>query len=503
MRLLSEFEIKIINVEDLEVIIKEGQEDLADLILLDLSEKEEEGLAMLEKAKLNPEKIPVIVIGETEDKNFGIECMKKGVQDCLVKTHLTEDELCKTIRHTIERHRFSQESKRKVQRIYDFLWQVFNRIEDPVFVKDKNHQWRMCNKSFCDLVGVTEEEILNHSDLDFFSKEEVEVFWAKDNLVLETEQVNVNEETITTTKKGTRIISTKKAPFRDRRGESFIIGIISDVTKYRELIEEAERAREEAEKANKVKDNFLAVVSHELKNPLTAILCLTKYLQQEGLDQDLRKKALSQIERSARSQERLVNDLLYVSQIVHGGVLEIQSSLINIKELIEEVLETLKEKAAEKSIEIQSDLTKACIMGDPVRLEQIVTNLVCNAIKFTPENGKIKIRLSRTTKSKIKLEVKDTGVGIDPEFLPHVFDFFKRENGAGTKNVKGMGLGLGIVKNLVESHKGKITAHSAGKGKGATFKVTLPMIPCPDEKEDSETSSNDLKSKPASANQEK
>lgn len=483
VRLLSEFEIETINVEDLETIIREEKDDFADLILLDLSEKEEEGLAMLEKAKLNPEKIPVIVIGETEYKNFGIECMKKGVQDCLVKTHLTADELHKTINHTIERHRFSQESKKKVQRIYDFLWQVFNRIEDPVFVKDEEHHWRMCNKSFCDLLGVTEEEIINHSDIDFFKAEEVEVFWAKDNLVLETGEVNVNEETITVKEKGTRIISTKKARFSDRRGDNFIIGIISDVTKYRELIREAERAREEAEKANKVKDNFLAIVSHELKNPLTAILCLTKYMQQEGLNPELIKKSLNQIEKSARRQERLINDLLEVSQIIHGGKLGIQSSEINIKEVIEEVLDPLKEEAAEKSIEIESDLEKACTIGDPVRLQQIVINLVSNAIKFTPGNGKIKIRLLKTTKS-IKLEIKDTGVGIDPKFLPHVFEFFKRENGKGTKNVKGMGLGLGIVKSLVESHRGKITAHSKGKGKGTTFKVTLPLVTCIDEKED-------------------
>jgi PAS domain S-box-containing protein len=474
VRLLSGFEIKTIKVENLKSIVEEEKEGLADLILLDISEQEEEGLAMIEKANLNPEKIPVIVVGETEDKNFGIKCMRKGVQDCLTKSHLTVDELHRTIRHTIERHRYSQESKKKVQRIYDFLLQVFNRIEDPVFVKDKNHQWKMCNKSFCDFVGVSEEEIINHSDIDLFAEKEVEVFWEKDNLVLETGEVNINEEIITV-KKGKRIISTKKARFNDRRGESFIIGIISDVTKYRELIEEAEKAREEAEKANKVKDNFLAVVSHELKNPLTAILCLTKYLQQEELEENVKRKALSQIERSAKAQERLVNDLLCVSQIVHGGALEIESSKVNIKELIEEVLETLKEKAGEKSIEIESDLTNACIMGDAVRLEQIVTNLVCNAIKFTPEHGKIKVRLWKKSKSKVGIEIKDTGVGIDPDFLPQVFDFFKREN---SKNTKGMGLGLGIVKNLVKSHEGKITAHSKGKGKGATFKVTFPMVPC-------------------------
>lgn len=483
-RLLSKFEVEIINVEELELITRDEREKLADLILLDLSEKEEEGLEMLAKAKLNPEKIPVIVIGETRDENFGIECMRKGVQEFITKSHLTESILSTAIIHTIERHRFSQESKKKVQRTYDFLREVFNKIEDPVFVKDTKHQWILWNKSFREFLRLSEEEILKRSDIDFFSPEEVDVFWKNDDLVIKTGEVNTSEEVISFGEEQ-KIISTKKSRFIDRNGEKFLIGLIRDVTDYKRLIKQEEEARKEAERANKVKDNFLAIVSHELKNPLTAILCLTKYMQQAELDKEKTKELLKRVEKSAKTQERLINDLLDVSQIVHGGNLGIQSSRIDLKELIEEILVTLREKADEKSITIDSKLSKACLVGDPVRLQQIVTNLICNAVKFTPKGGKIKVRLSKTTKSEIKIEIRDTGVGIAPEFLPHVFEFFRRENGEGTKNVKGMGLGLGIVKNLVESHQGTITAESPGKGKGSTFKVSLPMAICPSENEGS------------------
>jgi PAS domain S-box-containing protein len=273
---LSKFEVEIINVEELELITRDEREKLADLILLDLSEKEEEGLEMLAKAKLNPEKIPVIVIGETRDENFGIECMRKGVQEFITKSHLTESILSTAIVHTIERHRFSQESKKKVQRTYDFLREVFNKIEDPVFVKDTKHQWILWNKSFREFLRLSEEEILRRSDIDFFSPEEVDVFWKNDDLVIKTGEVNTSEEVISFGEEQ-KIISTKKSRFIDRNGEKFLIGLIRDVTDYKRLIKQEEEARKEAERANKVKDNFLAIVSHELKNPLTAILCLTKY----------------------------------------------------------------------------------------------------------------------------------------------------------------------------------------------------------------------------------
>lgn len=484
IRLLSKFDVEIINIEKLELIIREERESLADLILLDLSEKEEEGLAMLEKAKLNPEKIPVIVIGETRNESFGIECMRKGVQDFLIKSHLTEFHLSMAIEYTIERHKFNQESKKKIQRTYDFLHDVFDKIKDPVFVKDKDHRWIIWNKSFREFLELNEEEILKKSDIDFFPQEEVDVFWENDDKVLETGETNISDEIITLEHE-TKVISTKKSRFIDRTGEKFVIGIIRDVTEYKQLIEKEKEAREEAERANKVKDNFLAIVSHELKNPLTGILCLAKCMQQGDYKKEKVKELLKKIEKSAKTQERLIDDLLDVSQIIHGGKLGMQTSTINVKELIEETLVPLKEKAAEKSIAIDSRLSKACIIGDPVRLQQIVTNLVCNAIKFTPKDGRIRISLSKTTKSKIRIEIKDTGVGIDPEFLPHVFEFFKRENGKGTRNVKGLGLGLGIVKNLVERHQGTITVNSPGKGKGTTFKVTLPIVACPDESENS------------------
>ncbi len=480
IQLLSNFDVEIVKLEKLELILAEEKDNLADLILLDFSQEEEEGLALLKKASLNPEKYPVIVIGETPDKDFGLECLRAGVQDFLIKSQLTELSLLTAINHTIERYNFYQESKKKVQRTYDFLYHVFNRVEDPIFVKDKDHRWMLYNRRFCEFFHLDKDTIVGKSDIDFFSKEEAQVFWEQDDLVLKTGIVNKNEEVITLDR-GTRILSTKKSRFIDRAGEEFVVGIIRDVTDYKNLIEREKEAREEAEKANQVKDNFLAIVSHELKNPLTAIFCLARYIQQGDHPKEKINYLLKKIEESATTQERLIKDLLDVSQIIHDGKLRIECSTINLKEIIQDALIPAKKRAEEKSITIKSYLKEACMVGDPVRIQQIVMNLLCNAIKFTPNDGKISIRLLKKGESKVEIEVKDTGVGISPEFLPHVFEFFKRENGKGTKNVKGMGLGLGIVKHLVERHKGTITASSPGKGKGATFKVTLPVVPCSEE----------------------
>ncbi|HAA28987.1 MAG TPA: hypothetical protein DCE56_16465, partial [Cyanobacteria bacterium UBA8553] len=461
IKLLSNFDIEIVKLEKLELILREEKDNLADLILLDFSQKEEEGLVWISKVSLNPQKSPVIVVGETPDKNFGLKYLRAGVQDFLIKSQLTELSLLTVINSTLERYKFYQESQEKVQKTYNFLYHVFNRVEDPIFVKDKDHRWLLYNKRFCEFLQLDKDEILGKSDTDLFSQEEAEVFWKQDALVLETGIPNENEEVISF-EQGTRIISTKKSRFIDRTGEAFVIGIIRDVTDYRNLIEKEKEAREEAEKANQVKDNFLAIVSHELKNPLTTIFCLARYIQQGAHPKNKRNYLLKKIEKSATTQERLIKDLLDASQIVHDGKLDIEYSTVNLKEIIQDTLIPAKERAREKSITLKSYLKEACIVGDPVRLQQIVMNLLSNAIKFTPKDGKISIRLLKKGESQVEIELKDTGVGISPEFLPQVFEFFKRENGKGTKNVKGLGLGLGIVKHLVESHNGTITASSPG-----------------------------------------
>ncbi|MFN6562179.1 MAG: PAS domain S-box protein [Nostoc sp. ChiSLP01] len=248
------------------------------------------------------------------------------------------------------------------------------------------------------------------------------------------------------------------------------------------LLEQA--AREEAERANRVKDEFLAIVSHELRSPLSPILGWSKLLQTRTLNQAKTDQALSIITRNATLQAQLIEDLLDISKILRGK-LSLNFSLVDLASTILAAMETVRLAAEAKSIEIhtilQPDLELA--LGDPSRLQQVIWNLLSNAIKFTPPGGRVEVKLSSvadeqpqiTNEKFAQIIVSDTGKGIRPDFLPHVFEHFCQEDAATTRKFGGLGLGLAIVRHLVELHGGTVQAHSLGEGKGATFTVKLPL----------------------------
>lgn len=263
-------------------------------------------------------------------------------------------------------------------------------------------------------------------------------------------------------------------------------------------------ARTQAEVANRIKDEFLAVLSHELRSPLNPILGWAKLLREQQLDRTATDRALEIIERNARLQTQLIEDLLDVSRILRGK-LSLTVRQVNLNETIEAAIETVRLAAEAKTIQIQTDLppAPACILGDANRLQQVIWNLLSNAIKFTPAGGRVAVRLeqvgngeggmgSRETPTHsplptpdsptyaqmtyAQMTVTDTGKGIHPDFLPYVFDYFRQEDGATTRKFGGLGLGLAIVRHLVELHGGTVSAFSEGEGKGATFTVMLPLI---------------------------
>ena len=250
----------------------------------------------------------------------------------------------------------------------------------------------------------------------------------------------------------------------------------TNITEHRRLYEAEQQARIRAEEASRMKDEFLATVSHELRSPLNAILGWVNLLRGGKLSNEASLRALATIEISARTQNRLVSDLLDVSRIITGK-LRLNVSSVKPVHFIEAALEAARPAAEAKEIYLQTviDENVAPISGDADRLQQIVWNLISNAIRFTPQRGRIQVRLKQVN-SNVKIIVSDNGSGIKAEFLPFIFDRFSQQDTSSTRKMGGLGMGLAIVRHLVELHGGEVQVESAGEGKGATFTINLPLI---------------------------
>ncbi len=243
-----------------------------------------------------------------------------------------------------------------------------------------------------------------------------------------------------------------------------------------QLLLDEQRARSDAEAANRVKDEFLATLSHELRTPLTSMLGWACLLRGTPVDGALLDKGLEAIERNARVQTQLIDDLLDVSRIV-SGKLHLDVRPVDLSSVIEAAITVVRPAADAKSIQLVSMYEPAIgvISGDSARLQQILWNLLSNAVKFTPEGGRIEVRLEQLN-THTRITVSDTGQGISPEFLPRVFDRFRQADSSSTRDYRGLGLGLAIVRHLVELHGGTVQAESKGAGQGASFSVTFPIL---------------------------
>ncbi|MEH2425797.1 MAG: PAS domain S-box protein [Nostoc sp.] len=243
-----------------------------------------------------------------------------------------------------------------------------------------------------------------------------------------------------------------------------------------QLIASLHQQKEQLVQANQIKDEFLAVLSHELRTPLNPILGWSKLLQTKKYDQATTTRALETIERNAKLQTQLIEDLLDVSRILQAK-LSLNITPVNLESAIAAAIETVRLAAEAKSIQIQTVLEPNIgqVTGDSNRLQQVIWNLLSNAIKFTPQGGQVEISLE-SVGSQTQLRVRDTGKGISPDFLPYVFDYFRQADGATTRKFGGLGLGLAIVRHIVELHGGTVQAESLGEEQGATFTVMLPLM---------------------------
>ncbi|MEH2402484.1 hybrid sensor histidine kinase/response regulator [Nostoc sp.] len=316
-----------------------------------------------------------------------------------------------------------------------------------------------------------------------------------------------------------RWVQVRSSPMLSGQGELLgYVGTLEDITEGKQAEEvraqviREQTARQEAEAANRMKDEFLAVLSHELRTPLTSMLGWSKILRSKKLDDKATSRALEAIERNAMSQMQLIEDILDVSRIIRGQ-LRLNVSAVNLISVMEAALEAVRPLAEAKDIKLNTvlDTSVGSVYGDPARLQQVVWNLLTNAIKFTPKGGRVEVRLSAyfgslisdfglgsdgenldssnndessNPESKIQnlksqyaqIQVIDTGIGISSEFLPKVFERFRQADSTTTRSHNGLGLGLAIVRHLVELHKGTIFAQSPGIGEGATFTVRLPLL---------------------------
>ena len=244
----------------------------------------------------------------------------------------------------------------------------------------------------------------------------------------------------------------------------------------RDLLMREQMLRAESETANRIKDEFLATVSHELRTPLNAILGWATLIRQDNVKETIVARAIEVIERNARAQAQLIEDLLDVSRMT-SGKLRLTAKPIELISVIRAAVDSVQPAAEAKDVHLEMilDVKGDRIVGDADRLQQVVWNLLSNAVKFTPKGGRVQIKL-QCVASHAQIVISDTGIGISSEFLPHVFELFRQADGSITKPQGGLGLGLAIARKLVEMHGGTLSAASAGEGQGASFTVSIPML---------------------------
>jgi PAS domain S-box-containing protein len=338
------------------------------------------------------------------------------------------------------------------------------------------------NETFTRLSGHTREEAVGRTTLELGLWSRASDREAELALVSQGGRVR-DMEYCFRMKSGTELVGLQSAERIEIGGEPCALTVIEDITEKKRAEADRDRllaieqeARRQAEAASRMKDEFLATVSHELRTPLTAILGWATMLHRGKLNEPDVTRALETIERNAMAQAQLVEDLLDVSRII-SGKLRLDVKPIELVPVIKAAIDSVLPAARAKGINLQMVVDPAAdsVSGDSNRLQQVIWNLLSNAVKFTAEGGRVQVRLDRTD-SHARITVSDTGEGIGPDFLPYVFDRFRQEDGKITRRHGGLGLGLAIVRHLVEMHGGTIEAQSAGEGRGATFIIRLPLV---------------------------
>jgi PAS domain S-box-containing protein len=407
------------------------------------------------------------------------------------------------LRAEIADRRRAEEALRQSEKRFQDL---FENSPDAIFVEDLDGNVLDVNRASCRLHGMERQSLIGKNVLELVPPDKRE--WVARNFAEQLRGERDYIESFSWTQDGRTIpVELRSTPI-DYSGEPAVLFHVRDITerkraeeKIRKLNADLERrvaerteqleaanklkdellvreqaARAMAEQANRIKDEFLATVSHELRTPMTSILGWAHVLRKGGIDEVNTARALDTIERNAKSQTQIINDLLDVSRIITGK-LRLDVRPVKLAPIVDSAVEVVRPAAGAKGIQLKMsfDPSLSPVSADPDRLQQIIWNLLSNAIKFTPCGGLVEVRLGRVG-SQAQISVSDTGEGISPEFLPFVFDHFRQADSSYTRKQGGLGLGLAIVRHLVELHGGEVKAESKGEGNGATFTVNLPLI---------------------------
>ncbi|MBE8991753.1 response regulator [Nostoc sp. LEGE 12450] len=472
--------------------LKAAIEHQPTLVILDVKLPDISGFEVCRQIKANPETafIPVLHLSasfvQSQDKAEGLD---SGADAYLVQP-VEPIELLATVRSLL-RIRRAEEAALSLAR----EWQTtFDSIKDGVCLVDTEGIILRCNRAMMELFSKPSHEILGCVHHELMGAELGIGDGACFRRAKETHQRQVLEFQSTE-----RWFAKTIDPVFDGHGNlTGAVFILSDITERKRasaLLQEQndrlnglmislQQQTEQAQQANRIKDEFLAVLSHELRSPLNPILGWTKILQTSHQDAAKTQYALETIERNAKLQAQLIEDLLDVSRILQGK-LSLHTVPVGLTLTIKAALETVRLAAEAKSIQIKTifEPNVGQVLGDSGRLQQVVWNLLSNAIKFTPQGGRVEVRLERieneldTYPSEYtQITVSDTGMGISADFLPYAFDYFRQADGTTTRRFGGLGLGLAIVHHLVELHGGTVQVASPGEGQGATFTVKFPPI---------------------------
>lgn len=454
-------------------------EDNFNLVVTDYQILWTTGLDVLHRIKKHRADCPVVMFTGTGSEEIAVSAMKAGLDDYVIKTPRHYVRLAAAVRSAWQRWQQKQALDEFKQSYYRF----FERVPLGLYRLNARGEILEANSTLVEMLGYSSRQDLQGRTLsDFHLQPKSFLQWQQQ--LQERGSVAEFEGKV---RRYDDIIWVRHNAIAVKNTEQQIIyyeGAVADISASKraeleriELLEKERQARQEAEQANRLKDEFLATLSHELRTPLNAIVGWTQLLRMGQMDQSRLSKAVDVIDRNARAQNRLVDDLLDVSSIIRGAV-TLQLEPVELMQVVRAALDTVTPgaKAKKLNIDIKLESAKIKVNGDAARLQQIFWNILSNAVKFTPAEGTIAIA-SQVKDSTVAIEIRDTGSGIDADVLPYVFDRFRQaEIKSSTRTKGGLGLGLAIARHLVEMHGGEVTADSAGIGRGTAFTVELPLL---------------------------
>lgn len=438
------------------------------------------GLKILNRIKERRPECPIIMFTGTGSEEIAVSAMKAGLDDYVIKSPKHYVRLAAAVRSAWQRF----EQKKALEEFKQSYSRFFERVPLGLYRLNPEGEIIEANSTLAKMLGYQhQEDLQDQSIFQYHHQPEAYLLWQQQ---LNQEQAVAEFEGQIKTLGG-ELIWVSHHAIAVKNAQNNLIGYegaMADITANKqaelervELLRRERKAREEAETANRIKDEFLATLSHELRTPLNAIVGWVQLLQGGIMSETQRNKAIDVIARNANAQNQLIDDLLDVSRIIRG-TMALKLEPTNLIQVVMASLDTVRPSAAAKNIEIitQTECETVKVNADIKRLQQVFWNLLINAIKFTPIGGQIAID-STTTENLVSVRVTDTGQGIAPDILPYVFDRFRQaETKSSTRTHGGLGLGLAIVRHLVEIHGGRVMADSAGLGKGATFTVELPIL---------------------------